>query len=91
MYSTPEIRMDCPDNVKFEVVRKLTEYYKTKFKVIDTDGVRVVFEDGWGLVRSSNTQPILVLRFEAVTEEALARIKDMVMSDLGRVMKEHNA
>jgi phosphomannomutase/phosphoglucomutase len=91
MYSTPEIRMDCPDNVKFEIVRKLTEYYKTKFNVIDTDGVRVTFEDGWGLVRSSNTQPILVLRFEATSEEALARIQEMVMKDLSRVMKEHGA
>jgi len=81
--------MDCPDNVKFEIVRKLTEYYKTKFNVIDTDGVRVTFEDGWGLVRSSNTQPILVLRFEATSKEALARIQDMVMQDLSRVMKEH--
>jgi phosphomannomutase/phosphoglucomutase len=87
MYSTPEIRMNCPDNVKFEIVRKLTEYYKSKFKVIDTDGVRVVFDDGWGLVRSSNTQPILVLRFEAVSEETLERIKKMVMDDLSRVMK----
>ncbi len=89
MYSTPEIRTDCPDNIKFEVVRKLTDYYKTKFKVIDTDGVRAVFEDGWGLVRSSNTQPILVLRFEATSESALARIQDMVMKDLARVMKEY--
>ena len=91
MFSTPEIRMDCPDNVKFDIVRKLTEYYKSKFNVIDTDGVRVTFEDGWGLVRSSNTQPILVLRFEATSEEALARIQGMVMKDLSRVMKEHNA
>jgi phosphomannomutase/phosphoglucomutase len=91
MFSTPEIRMDCPDNVKFEIVRKLTEYYKAKFNVIDTDGVRVTFEDGWGLVRSSNTQPILVLRFEATSEEALARIQDMVMKDLSRVMKEYGA
>jgi phosphomannomutase / phosphoglucomutase len=91
MYSTPEIRMDCPDNVKFEIVRRLTEFYKTKFDVIDTDGVRVTFADGWGLVRSSNTQPILVLRFEATSEEALARIQDMVMKDLSRVMKEHRA
>jgi phosphomannomutase/phosphoglucomutase len=87
MYSTPEIRMDCPDNVKFEIVRKLTEYYKTKFNVIDTDGVRVTFEDGWGLVRSSNTQPILVLRFEAINVPALERIQKMVMDDLNRVMK----
>ena len=56
-----------------------------------TDGVRVTFEDGWGLVRSSNTQPILVLRFEATSEEALARIQDMVMKDLSRVMKENGA
>ena len=91
MFSTPEIRMDCPDNVKFDIVRKLTEYYKSKFNVIDTDGVRVTFEDGWGLVRSSNTQPILVLRFEATSEEALARIQDMVMKDLSRVMKEYGA
>ncbi len=89
MYSTPEIRMDCPDNVKFEVVQKLTEYYKSKFKVIDTDGVRVVFDDGWGLVRSSNTQPILVLRFEATSQEALDRIQNMVMDDLSQVMKEN--
>jgi len=88
MYSTPEIRTDCPDSVKFEVVRKLTEYYKTKFKVIDTDGVRAIFEDGWGLVRSSNTQPILVLRFEATSEEALKRIQKMVMKDLEEVMKK---
>ncbi len=88
MYSTPEIRTDCPDSVKFEVVRKLTEYYKTKFKVIDTDGVRAIFEDGWGLVRSSNTQPILVLRFEATSEEALKRIQNMVMKDLEEVMKK---
>jgi phosphomannomutase / phosphoglucomutase len=89
MYSTPEIRIDCPDNVKFEIVRKLTEYYKSKFDVIDTDGVRVTFPDGWGLVRSSNTQPILVLRFEATSEEALAGIQNMVMKDLSQVMKEH--
>lgn len=89
MYSTPEIRMDCPDNVKFEVVQKLTEYYKSKFKVIDTDGVRVVFDDGWGLVRSSNTQPILVLRFEATSQEALDRIQNMVMDNISQVMKEN--
>ncbi|HVN97297.1 MAG TPA: phosphomannomutase/phosphoglucomutase [Syntrophorhabdaceae bacterium] len=91
MYSTPEIRIDCPDNVKFEIVRDLTRYYKTRYKVIDTDGVRVTFDDGWGLVRSSNTQPILVLRFEASTEEALERIETMVTDDLKRVMKEHGA
>ncbi len=88
MYSTPEIRIDCPDTVKFDVVRKLTEYYKGKHKVIDIDGVRVVLEDGWGLVRPSNTGPILVLRFEARSEGALTRIETMVKEDLSRMMRE---
>jgi phosphomannomutase / phosphoglucomutase len=90
LYSTPEIRVTCPDNVKFEVVHKLTEYYRSKFRIIDIDGVRVLLDDGWGLVRASNTQPILVLRFEAETEEALARIQAMVNEDLEGIMKEHN-
>jgi len=89
MYSTPEIRIDCPDDVKFLVVKKLTEYYKARYKVIDIDGVRVVFNDGWGLVRPSNTGPILVLRFEAVSEKALESIQKMVMDDLTGIMKEH--
>jgi phosphomannomutase/phosphoglucomutase len=87
-YSTPEIRIECADDVKFNVVKKLTDYYKGKFKVIDIDGVRILLNDGWGLVRSSNTQPILVLRFEGQSEEALKRIQGMVMEDLERMMKE---
>jgi phosphomannomutase/phosphoglucomutase len=89
MYSTPEIRIDCPDNVKFGVVKRLTEYYRDRFKIIDIDGVRVILEDGWGLVRSSNTQPVLVLRFEAISGQALERIKGMVMNDLSMIMKEY--
>ncbi|OQC51340.1 MAG: Phosphomannomutase/phosphoglucomutase [Deltaproteobacteria bacterium ADurb.Bin026] len=89
LYSTPEIRIDCPDNVKFQVVKRLTEYYKSKYKVIDIDGVRAVFNDGWGLVRPSNTGPILVLRFEAESEDALERIQKMVTKDLTDIMKEH--
>jgi len=87
MYSTPEIRMDCPDAVKFDVVKRLTEYYRERYQVIDIDGVRVVMNDGWGLVRPSNTGPILVLRFEAETPEAMKRIQDMVMKDLDKMMK----
>jgi phosphomannomutase / phosphoglucomutase len=87
-YSTPEIRVDCPEKLKFRVVQALTAYYKQKFTVIDIDGVRVSQTDGWGLVRASNTQPILVLRFEADTGSALDRIQNMIMSDLERVMKE---
>jgi phosphomannomutase/phosphoglucomutase len=89
MYSTPEIRIPCPDNVKFDVVKNLTEYYRNRFTIIDIDGVRVVLEDGWGLVRSSNTQPVLVLRFEAETEQALERIRTMVEADLSRTMSEY--
>lgn len=87
MYSTPEIRIDCPDTVKFDVVKRLTEYYRERYQVIDIDGVRVVLKDGWGLVRPSNTGPILVLRFEAESPEAMKRIQDMVMKDLDKMMK----
>jgi phosphomannomutase/phosphoglucomutase len=87
-YSTPEIRVDCPDNVKFEVVRELTDLYRAKYPIIDTDGVRATFDGGWGLVRSSNTQPILVLRFEADTPAALERIQNIVMEDLERIKKK---
>jgi phosphomannomutase/phosphoglucomutase len=88
-YFTPEIRTDCPDSVKFDVVRELTELYRSRYPIIDIDGVRAIFDDGWGLVRPSNTQPILVLRFEAETQEALGRIQSMVMEDLERIMKKY--
>jgi phosphomannomutase/phosphoglucomutase len=88
-YSTPEIRIDCADNVKFDVVRDLTDLYRAKYPIIDTDGVRAIFDGGWALVRSSNTQPILVLRFEAGTREDLDRIQSMVMEDLEKIMKKY--
>ncbi len=74
-YNTPEIRVDCPDELKFEIVRKVTAEFKHRYEVIDVDGARVLFGDGWGLIRASNTQPVLVLRAEAKTPEALARIQ----------------
>ena len=52
----PEIRIDCPDTLKFGVVKRLTDYYRKRYKVIDIDGVRVVLEDGWGLVRPSKVR-----------------------------------
>jgi phosphomannomutase/phosphoglucomutase len=73
--STPEIRVDCPDDIKFDIVTKATEYFSSKYKVIDVDGVRVLFGDGWGLIRASNTQPVLVMRFEARTQEHLNAIR----------------
>lgn len=72
--ATPEIRIDCPDTRKFEVVADVKELFSKRRPVIDVDGVRVSFPDGWGLLRASNTQPVLVLRFEASTESALGAI-----------------
>lgn len=77
-YSTPEIRVECADDKKFGVVSEVTSYYRGKYPIVDVDGVRVKFADGWGLVRASNTQPALVLRFEADTEESLKRIQSEV-------------
>jgi phosphomannomutase/phosphoglucomutase len=73
--STPEIRVDCPDEIKFDIVAKATKHFAATHKVIDVDGVRVLFGDGWGLIRASNTQPVLVMRFEARTEEHLNAIR----------------
>jgi phosphomannomutase/phosphoglucomutase len=75
---TPEIRVECRDEIKFNVVEIVKEELKKDHPVIDVDGVRVKFEDGWGLVRASNTQPVLVLRFEALTEKRLQEIKKLV-------------
>jgi phosphomannomutase/phosphoglucomutase len=77
-FITPEIRVDCPDEIKFQVVEKVKEELRKGYSIIDVDGVRVKFEDGWGLVRASNTQPVLVLRFEALTEKRLQEIKKLV-------------
>jgi phosphomannomutase/phosphoglucomutase len=75
---TPEIRVDCPDEIKFKVVERVKEELKKDHPIIDVDGVRARFEDGWGLVRASNTQPVLVLRFEAPTEKRLQQIRKLV-------------
>lgn len=85
-WSTPEIRLDCPEQHKFPVVKRITEHYRANYDIVDTDGVRVIMPDGWGLVRASNTQPILVLRFEADSEKALERIRELVSRDLERIM-----
>jgi phosphomannomutase/phosphoglucomutase len=80
--STPEIRIECPDDKKFGVVARLAEEFKKHYDVIDVDGARVLFEGGWGLVRASNTQPVLVLRFEAVDERRLQEIRKLFMENL---------
>jgi phosphomannomutase/phosphoglucomutase len=77
-FVTPELHMDCPDAVKKAVMAKALAYFRARYELIDTDGVRLVFPDGWGLVRASNTQPVLVLRFEAESAARLETIKDIV-------------
>jgi phosphomannomutase/phosphoglucomutase len=87
MVVTPELRFDCPDASKFAVVERVKAHFEGRRKVIGVDGARVLFEKGWGLVRASNTQPILVLRFEAESEELLAAYKaevDAVVAEAAR-------
>jgi phosphomannomutase/phosphoglucomutase len=84
-YNTPEIRVDCPDETKFDVVQRVTDYFRERYDVIDIDGVRVLFDDGWGLVRASNTQPALVLRFEAMSEDRLEDIRTEVETVLADI------
>jgi phosphomannomutase / phosphoglucomutase len=77
-FSTPELRVDCTEEQKFAVVQKIADEFSKTNEVITTDGARILFENGWGLVRASNTQAILVLRFEADSAENLAQIRETV-------------
>jgi phosphomannomutase/phosphoglucomutase len=87
--ATPEIRVDCPDALKFEVAEKVKERFrKAGSDIIDVDGVRVKFPEGWGLIRASNTQPVLVMRFEATTPEKLAEYRAIVERTLEEVKRE---
>ena len=82
-YSTPEMRLNISDDkTKFEIVEKAVEYFTKNFDCDTIDGVRIQYGDGWGLVRASNTQPVIVVRFEARTEERLNEIKDEVIGKL---------
>lgn len=83
---TPEIRAECPDAIKFDVVADCVAAFKQTHEVIDIDGARVLFDDGWGLVRASNTQPVLVLRCEAATAEGLERIKATIDAAVERAI-----
>ena len=74
--STPEIRIDCPDAVKFAIVEDAVRHFAQHREVVGVDGARVLFGDGWGLIRASNTQPVLVARYEAATAERLAEIRE---------------
>jgi phosphomannomutase / phosphoglucomutase len=80
--STPEIRVDCPDDRKFVIAEKAKEYFSQHYDIIDVDGARIQFAEGWGLIRASNTQPALVLRFEAQSAEKLKEYRAMVEGKL---------
>ncbi|MGA2938656.1 MAG: phosphomannomutase/phosphoglucomutase [Syntrophobacteraceae bacterium] len=89
VHATPEIRIECPDEIKFEVVDRAKREFKEKnLKVIDIDGARITFPDGWGLVRASNTQPVVVLRFEAQTLDRLGEIRDLIESTIERIKED---
>jgi len=81
-YSTAETRVPCSDEDKFSIVQGLVEHFKKLYDVVDVDGVRVLFGDGWGLVRASNTQPVLVSRCESKTQEGLQKICDTMKEAL---------
>ncbi len=87
-FSTPELRVDCREEIKFEVVRRAQDFFKRGYQAVTVDGVRVVFPDGWGLVRASNTQPILVLRFEATTQPRLDEIRALVEGRVSSIIAE---
>ena len=77
-FSTPEIRVKCADEEKWGVIDRLKSQVEGKYNLIDIDGVRIEFGDGWGLVRASNTQPVIVMRFEAQTAGRLAEIRKII-------------
>jgi phosphomannomutase/phosphoglucomutase len=84
-HATPETRLACPEDRTVGVVAELKKEFAGRHRVIDIDGVRVEFGDGWGLVRASNTQPVLVVRFEARTPERLAEIQSLFMGALRKL------
>lgn len=85
VFSTPEIREPCPEEMKFELVKRLKDKLAPHYRVNDIDGVRIDFPDGWALVRASNTGPIMVKRFEAASRERLSEIQALIESTLEAV------
>ncbi len=83
-FVTPEIRVQCDDDKKFGVVEKVKAHFRESHQVIDVDGARILFPHGWGLVRASNTQDVLVMRFEADTQKDLEFIRSRVEEQVQR-------
>ena len=89
-YSTEEIKFKAPDEIKFAIVDKVHDYCIDKhYEIIDIDGVRVTFDDGWALVRASNTGPNLTVRFEAKTEERLASLQNEFTNLVNELLKDY--
>ena len=87
-FSTPEMRLEAEnDEVKFRITERAVEYFTENYDCITVDGVRIKFGDGWGLVRSSNTQPVIVCRFEANSSERRDEIMDLVLGKLSEFGK----
>ena len=84
LHATPELKAPCPDDKKFALVEELSREFRSQYETIDIDGVRIIFPEGWGLVRASNTNPYLTLRFEGRTAAAVAAMKDVVYAALRR-------
>jgi phosphomannomutase / phosphoglucomutase len=91
LVSTPEIRIDCSDETKFKVVSRVANTFRQHRNIVDVDGVRVPFEEGWGLVRASNTQPVLVMRFEATSENLLKKYQGQMEQAVEDAKKELSA
>ena len=79
-FTTPEIRVECPEERKISIVEEAAEHFSKKYEALTIDGIRVSFPEGWGLIRASNTQPVLVMRFEASSEELLAAYRNEMES-----------
>ncbi|NSW85630.1 MAG: phosphomannomutase/phosphoglucomutase [Syntrophobacteraceae bacterium] len=87
-FTTPEIRVDCPDEVKFGVVEEARKIFRENgYRMVDVDGVRLIFPHGWGLVRASNTQPALVLRYEADSPEQMGDIRRLIEGTLEGILR----
>jgi phosphomannomutase / phosphoglucomutase len=86
LVSTPELRFDCPDETKFDVVARVAKRFRSTHSVVEVDGVRVKFAEGWGLLRASNTQPVLVMRFEATSAELLKQYQ----AEVEKVLEEES-
>ena len=87
LFNTPEIRTNCPDEIKFDVVDRVRDHFRSKYEVVDVDGMRVIMPGGWGLLRASNTQPVIVLRFEAESQQRLEEIRGEVEEALHDVLQ----